>query len=144
MLTVWYDIILEYNILFDDTSIQKLIIYYYLWVNTIIVNNWGYILSSIKMEKYFHTIRYLSFCQLTLGVFSMICGILQLVYAWDGRDWPINSGVGIWAGVVVGILYIVCYGWSVLCAIVGQPNYGKIHNTLNRFNYVIHKKYCVV
>ena len=57
------------------------------------------------LEKYWVCVQTLCGIQLVLSVLSMMTGAALLVLASssDSLEWPLNSGVGVWAGFIVSI-----------------------------------------
>ena len=57
------------------------------------------------LEKYWVCVQTLCGIQLVLSVLSMATGAAHLVLASssDSLEWPLNSGVGVWAGFIVSI-----------------------------------------
>ena len=57
------------------------------------------------LEKYWVCVQTLCGIQLVLSVLSMATGAALLVLASssDSLEWPLNSGVGVWAGFIVSI-----------------------------------------
>ena len=53
------------------------------------------------MLDYLLAHRTLSVLQLVVGVYSIIAGCCSLAVASDSLEWPLNTGVGIWAGLMV-------------------------------------------
>ena len=56
-----------------------------------------------RLEKYLVCVQTLCGIQLVLSILSMALGTALLVLASssDSLQWPLNSGVGIWAGFIV-------------------------------------------
>ena len=59
-----------------------------------------------NLEKYWLCIQMLCSIQLVLGVLSIATGTAQLVLvsSSDSLEWPLNSGVGVWAGLIVSTI----------------------------------------
>ena len=60
-------------------------------------------MSRDHLEKYWFCVQILCSIQLMFSLLSMAMGtaLLLLASSSDSLQWPLNSGVGIWAGFIV-------------------------------------------